>query len=482
MNEKPEIDNLEENKKKEDELGLFDVLLVGLKDLTNLLQDIRFAAILLVFIAIATLIGTALPQTTMSGPMAVQELTDVFGENVYLKIIKPAGFDAVFTTTWYRFIMLLLVASVTLCAWGRTKTVVALGRRKSPITSEKGIKALKFNYEKSFENREDAVSWIEKKLRTGGYKQIKEESGEELHLFGRKNLVSKWMLAAMHYSFVIILVGSIIGSLFGSKQDAVIMEGETWKTEDGKAQIRLVDYWMEFDERDFPDEMSLFTGMMPSDFKSHVEALDESGNVIREKTIEVNYPLNHDGYKFYQSAWQYDPIFSVYKNGEKVDRFAISRDQPFSLSDSQTVLFVPSRQVVSGKKLVYAPDGSKSTEEIPPSCILYEVNTSARDMEGSTPITPVEQAGDGSGIFRLGDRISFEQDDNVYEFQFDGMREYTSLDVRRDPGVGIVFLGFLLCVVGGTWGLLLPFATARAMVRRKSGKWEVVLGQTLPGA
>lgn len=478
MNDKPEIDNSEENKKQE-ELGLFDILLVGLKDLTNLLQNIRFAAILLVIVAIATLIGTALPQTTMSGPMAVQELTSVFGENVYLKIIKPAGFDAVFITMWYRFIMFLLVASVTLCAWGRTKTVVALGKTRSPVTSEKGIKALKFNYEKNFENKEDAVSWIKKKMRTSGYKQIKEESGEELHLFGRKNLVSKWMLVAMHYSFVIILVGSIIGHFLGSKQDAVIMEGETWKTEDGKAQVRLVDYWMEFDEKDFPTEMSVLSGMMPSDFKSLVEVLDESGNVIRENTIEVNYPLNHDGYKFYQSAWRYDPIFSVYKNGEKVDRFAISRDQPFSLGDSQIALFIPSRQVISGKKLVHAPDGSKSTEEIPPSCILYEVNMLARDEEGGTLLIPVEQAGKGTGIFRLGDKIAFESGEDVYEFQFEGMREYTILDVKRDPGVGIVFLGFLICVVGATWGLLLPFATARAMVRKKSGRWEVLLGQTM---
>jgi len=482
MNDKPEINNSKENKKKEKELGLFDILLVGLNDLSGLLQNIRFAVILLVIIAIATLIGTALPQTTMSGPMAVQELTSVFGENVYLKIIKPAGFDCVFTTTWYRFIMLLLVASVTLCAWKRTKTVIALGKRKSPITSEKGIKALKFNCEKSFENKKDALNWIEKRLRTSGYKQIKEESGEEIHLFGRKNLVSKWMLVAMHYSFVIILVGSIIGSLFGSKQDAVIMEGETWSTEDGKAQIRLVDYWMEFDEKDFPNEMSMFTGMLPSDFKSRIEVLDESGNVIREKIIEVNDTLNHNGYKFYQSSWQYDPIFSVYKNGEKIDRFTISRDKPFNLGDSQIVLFIPSRQVISGKRMFHAPDGSKSTEEIPPSCILYEVNMSAHDAEGGNPLIPVEQAGDGSGIFRLGDRIPFESEDDVYEFQFDGMREYTSLDVRRDPGVGIVFLGFLICAIGGTWGLLLPFATARAMVRMKSGKWEVLLGQTLPGA
>ena len=62
------------------------------------------------------------------------------------------------------------------------------------------------------------------------------------------------------------------------------------------------------------------------------------------------------------------------------------------------------------------------------------------------------------------------------------MREYTILDVKRDPGVGLVFFGFLICVVGATWGLLLPYATARAMVREKSGKWEVLLGQTLPGA
>ena len=161
MNDKPEINNTEEDKKEE--LGLFDILLEGLKDLVNLLQNIRFAAVLLIIVAIATLIGTALPQTTMS-QMAVQELTSVFGEDTYLNIIKPAGFDNVFNTAWYRFIMLLLVSSVTLCAWGRTKAAIALGKKRSPVTSEKGIKTLKFIYEKNFENKEDALNWIENKF------------------------------------------------------------------------------------------------------------------------------------------------------------------------------------------------------------------------------------------------------------------------------------------------------------------------------
>lgn len=479
MNDKPEKNNSE--KGKEEELGLFDLLFDALKDLALLLQDIRFAAVLLIVLAIATLIGTALPQTHMT-QMAAQELTSVFGENTYLNIIKPAGFDNVFNTTWFRFLTFLLVGSVTLCAWGRTKTVIAIGKKRSPKTSVKGVKALKFNYEETFDNKEDALNWVEKKLHSGGFKRSKEESGEEIHIAGRKNFISKWMLVLMHYSFMIVLVGAIIGSLGGEQFKAAIMEGETWQTEDGKGKVRLIDYWMVFDEKEFPNEMSYFTGQMPSDYKSKVEVLDESGNVIREKIIEVNYTLNHDGYKFYQSAWHYEPIFSVYKNGEKVDRFIIDQDQPFSLGDSGIVLFVPSKQVKSGKKLVHATDGSTSLEDIPPTCVLYTVDMSERNMEGNTPLTPVMQAGNGTGLFHLNDKITFEVGEDIFEFQFEGMREYTILDVKRDPGVGIVFFGFLICVVGATWGLLLPFATARAIVHKKSGKWEAIIGQTLPSA
>ena len=476
MNDKPENNS---EKEKQEELGLFDVLYDGLKDLVLLLQDIRFAAILLMLLAIATLIGTALPQTPMA-QMAAEEITKAFGENVYLNFIKPAGFDNVFNTTWFRFLTILLVFSVTLCAWGRTKTAIALGKKRSSLTSEKGVKKLKFTSEESFDNKEDALNWVEKKLHSTGYKQSKEESGEEIHIFARKNLLSKWMLVVMHYSFVIILLGSIIGSLGAEAFNANVMEGETWKTEDGKAQIRLVDYWMVFDEKDFPDEMSYFTGQMPSDFKSKVEVLDKSGNILREKIIEVNHTLVHDGYKFYQTAWHYEPIFSVYKNNEKVDRFIIDKDQPFSLGDSGIVLFVPSQQVKSGKKLIHADDGSTSLEDIPPTCVLYTVNMSDRSMEGNTPITPVMQAGNGTGLFHLNDKIPFKVGEDLFEFQFEGMREYTILDVKRDPGVGIVFLGFLFCAVGASWGLLLPFATARAIVIKKSGKWKAIIGQTLP--
>lgn len=469
--------NNPENNKQNDEskLGLFDLLYLGLIDLSKLLQDIRFAAVLLVLVAVATLIGTALPQTPMAGTSAVEQLSKAFGENVYLKIIKPLGFDHVFGTTWYRFLMLLLVGSVTLCAWARTKTAMAIGKKRSPVTSEKGIATFKFTGSENFKDKQSGVDWVNKNLPGNGYKLTSEEKGDEVHYFGQRNLTSKWMLVVMHYSFVFILAGAIVGGLFGTEDRAVVMEGETWSTKDNKAQIRLNDYWMEFHQKDYPNEMSMLSGGMPSDFKSQVDVLDENGDVVRDYVIEVNYPLSRNGYKFYQSSWGFEPVLSAYKNGELTDRIVVENDTPFALADSNKAFFIPFQQIVAGKLI--KKDGQ--AEEIPPTCILYEVEID-HEHTGSTPIKPVTEAGNGTGIFRLGDSVEFTTASGVYKLVFDGMREYTVLQVKKDPGVGIVFFGFLLCVLGGTWGLFLSYGTARAMIFKKDKNWVVKWGTSLP--
>jgi cytochrome c biogenesis protein len=469
--------NNPENNQQNDEskLGLFDLLYLGLIDLSKLLQDIRFAAVLLVLVAVATLIGTALPQTPMTGDSAGEQLSKTFGENVYLKIIKPLGFDQVFRTTWYRFLMLLIVASVTLCAWARTKTASALSKKRSPVTSEKGISTFRFTGSENFKDKQSAVDWVTKNLPGSGYKLTSEEKGDEVHYFGQRNLTSKWMLVAMHYSFIFILLGAIAGGLLGSEEQAVIMEGETWSTKDNKATVRLNDYWMEFHQKDYPNEMALLSGGMPSDFKSQVDVLDENNQVLRDYTIEVNYPLSRSGYKFYQTSWGFEPVLSAYKNGELADRIIVENDTPFTLADSDKAFFIPFKQIVAGKLIKI--DGQ--LEDIPPTCILYEVQLDQQDT-GSTPIKPVTQAGGGTGIFRLGDSVEFTTASGVYKLAFDGMREYTVLQVKRDPGVGIVFFGFILCVLGGTWGLFLSYGTARAMIFKKEKNWVVKWGSSLP--
>ncbi|MFH1513856.1 MAG: cytochrome c biogenesis protein ResB [bacterium] len=448
------------------EIGLFDILLEILRDALNdfykLLQDMRFAAVVLTLIAIATLIGTALPQTNMIGAKAATQLTGIFGEKAYTTIIKPLGFDNVFKTLWYQFLMVLIVLSVTLCAWARTKTATALSKIRSPQTNPKGVEALKYSGKKICESKDAAHDWIKKYIVKQGFILSNEESNEEIHFFGRKNITSKWMIVIMHYSFVLMLLGAIIGGTFGSDEDAIIQEGKTWRTKDGKATVKLIDYWMEYDEKDLPDELSLFYSGMPSDFKSQVQALDESGNVVQEKVIEVNRKLRHNGYNFYQQNWFFEPIFSIYKNGKKVDRFIVEQNRVFMLSTSGIKFVIPPGMVISGKRIIHDKVGSISEEDVPPSCIIK----SSYDEKSS--------------VFSLNDRLQFNVGDDLYEIQFDGMREYTGLQVKRDPGVGIVFLGFFLCVVGGTWGLLLPFGTARAMIRKKSGKWQVLWGQTLP--
>jgi cytochrome c biogenesis protein ResB len=479
------------------EMGLFDLLLYSLKDLFNLLQDIRFAAIILVFLAFATLIGTALPQVSLTGETAKNQLIEKFGSGFYSKVMHPAGFDRVFQTVWYRFLLVLIVCSVTLCAYGRTKSVTALSRIKNPITSEKGIKSLKTSGSKEFPDYESAYGWIRKNFQNRGFRLFEAEKDREHHFFGRKNLVSKWMLVAMHYSFVIILLGAIIGARFGKAEVARIFEGDTWRTSDGKAGIRLVDYWIEYNKKDYPDVGSFYMekSAPPTDYKSKVEVLDSSDKVIREAIIEVNKSLNHGGYRFYQSSWSFAPVLSIYQDDQLVLQAPAEGDSVYRVAESEIVFSVPSRGIVSGKHSIENEDKTRSIEELAPMCILL-LQTMGEEGSGVTcyvnlppptgevklPTYPDQQP----VVLKMGEPVEMQCEGTKYRIELDGILESTILDVKRDPGVGFVFLGFVICVIGGTVGLFAPYATARMIIRESRGKhivwWGTSSSVNAPGS
>lgn len=458
--------NTKETQTGEQEYGLFDMLYVGLKDLVKLMQDIRFAGVILIIIAIATLIGTALPQIPMAGESAREQIIHRVGQNTYDRIIEPAGFDRVFTTNWFKFLLLLTVASVTLCAWGRSKAVLAISRRKNPATSAKGVENLKFHGKKQFDSEEEANLWIDKKLKDNRFTVYKAQREDEIHRLGRKNLTSKWMLVAMHYSFLIMLIGAIIGSAFGKEEYTRVLEGNTWETSDGRSRIRLVEYWMEYDKEHFPTIESLLEARHPTSYKSHLKALDKENNVIREKVIRVNVPLHHHGYYFFQSSWNFQPIISVYHDGERIAESLVTPDRLHQIPDTNIYLYFPFRGIIKGKYSIRQPDGTYELEDIPPMCVVFEWDDK-------------HQVEIYRGILTTEEPIKIREFGETYEIHLDEVLAFSVFQVKRDPGVGIVFIGFIICMIGGTWGLLIPYGISRSLIRKVGRKWEVLWGTTL---
>lgn len=250
------------------------------------------------------------------------------------------------------------------------------------------------------------------------------EADGRLNLFAQKGIYSRFGAYMTHLSILVIMVGAIIGTIWGYKAYVNIVEGtqinQVWPR--GGNQPLNLDFTVRCD--DF--RVTYYDGTQrPRDFESDLVVIDKGQEVMR-KTIEVNHPLTYKGITFYQSS--YGPAgtgsfeMEVTDNTTKeITKLSIAQGQKAQLPRGfsfSVVDFTESydRFGPAAKLQVYAADGAART----PFVILQNF-----------PQFDVRRGGDFSFALK-----GFNQP------------QYTGLQVAKDPGVWVVWLGSFLMVFG----------------------------------
>jgi cytochrome c biogenesis protein len=101
---------------------------------------------------------------------------------------------------------------------------------------------------------------------------------------------------------ILVLLGTIIGSLFGFKAQEIVPKTESFHIQNilnngqltiiPKTSARINDFWITYTKN-----------RTISQFYSDISILDNQGNETKRKTISVNYPLIYKGIYYYQTDW-----------------------------------------------------------------------------------------------------------------------------------------------------------------------------------
>jgi cytochrome c biogenesis protein len=94
---------------------------------------------------------------------------------------------------------------------------------------------------------------------------------------------------------ILVLIGTIIGSLFGFKAQEIVPKTENFHIQNilnngqltiiPKTSARINDFWITYTKN-----------KTISQFYSDISILNNQGNEIDRKTISVNYPLIYKGF------------------------------------------------------------------------------------------------------------------------------------------------------------------------------------------
>ncbi|WP_064743671.1 cytochrome c biogenesis protein ResB [Actinomadura rifamycini] len=444
------------------------------------LTTMRTALILLFLVALGSVPGSVFPQRG-------QAPEDVAA---YLKEHKTLGpwldkfsmFD-VFAAPWFAAIYILLFVSLAGCVIPRAAKHYRSMRARPPA-APRNLKRLPQSA--SFETDAAAEDVLEDARRALRRKRFRVDAGggavaaEKGYLGETGNLV-------FHLALLALLFALGLGNLFGYRGNILLTEDDTFANslslydqfEPGRVfdsddlppfTVRLEDFQAEY-EKDGKSRGQA------TDFTAKVHYRDDPQGAEKAYDLKVNHPLMVGGAKVYLLNHGYSPVFTVKDADGNV---AFQDAVPFLPMEtrnytSEGVIKAPDAQpeqlafyAILWPTAVTTEDGEQIVSAFPaPLRPVVTISSFKGDigLDDGTPQSVYKLEGigetlqpikDGQKLLEPGD--TFELPNGAGSIKFEGVREWASLSVNRDPGRIPALVASILAVAG---------VVASFMVRRR---------------
>ena len=400
------------------------------KDFMHSLWDffcsLKLTMFLMISLAIISIIGTVIPQGTPP-----QEYLAQIGP-AKISLYKALGFFDMYHSWWFILLLYLLTVNLVACSIKRlphiwkiiTQPVTLLGDGlQKSLANVTTIK----NSDNPAALKEQVVAF----LKTEFAEPLVTEADGAWHLFAERTPWCRLSVYFVHLSVIIIFIGALIGSLFGYKGYVNIPEGGSVSKVMLRSEKELD---LGFSLRLEQFSIAKYANGSPKEFKSILTVLENGKPVpdyINARVI-VNDPLTYKGITFYQSS--YGNAGNYY----------------FTLSDLDGKN--PVTLAVAGQSSVNLPDGSslhvlEATKDV--SQFAKGVSGPAAQVELHTRNGKAESFVVYANHPELNIQHAQQHGTGpVIHYKGAEERMYTGLQVAKDPGVEVVWLGCLLMIIG----------------------------------
>ena len=372
----------------------------------RVLADLRFAIFILLLISFFSITGTIIEQDQSIEIYKLNyPLTNpVFGFLSWDRILQ-FGLDHVYKTWWFLTLILLFGISLIACTFLQQLPSLKIARRCQFFRTTSQFYRLKF----STVLNNFSFNKILSRIKNNRYSIFQQKN----IIYCYKGLIGRIAPIIVHFSMILILLGTIIGSLFGFKAQEIVPKTEIFHIQNiltngqltviPKTSARINDFWITYTKN-----------KTISQFYSDISVLDNHGNETNRKTISVNYPLISNSVYYYQTDWnliglrfqnlkneiiEY-PLINVFNNQSKVWLTWISNNSSFN----EGIITI--------------------IDNLEGYCSIYNQN------------------GQFFGNIELNETINFQIPLSLLE-----IISSTGLQIKTDPGIPIIYLGFFFLMI-----------------------------------
>jgi cytochrome c biogenesis protein len=424
----------------------------GLEGLWHFLSSMRVAMVLMLAIAALGVVGSLViqaPPGVVADPGAKADWLDGIRPRFggWTDVMNNLQLFEIFNSVLFRILVAALTISLIACSIHRIPGMVRTATKPrvdvGPAFFEHAPQHEAIVARHSAADTQAAVQGV---LKAHRYRTLAMDDGV-VHIYADRYRWLSFSGLIAHLAIVAILAGAIIGGMFGYRDsNFTIAEGSTRAVgaETGLS-MKLVD---------FADAYDTTTGA-PIDYVSKV-IVYKDGQEIDRHDLRVNDPYRYGGTTFYQSSFGSAAVMTFKDAAGKV---IASEGVPYEWqmgSDSHPLAIY---SVPDSDKVVWIVGTTGGSDpRIKPGQVEVQVYKS-----GET--TPIES--------KVIDQRT-ETTIGGLTMTFDREGQYTRLNVARDPGVLLVWLGSLLLFGGFAirfllphkrlWGRIVPRANGGAVV------------------
>jgi cytochrome c biogenesis protein len=388
----------------------------------NFFASVKLTVGLLLALAATSIIGTLIPQNET--PAAYVR---AFGEVLYRIFYILDIFD-MYHSWWFQFLLLMLAANITVCSIERLSATWKIVFVKKPNVNISRMTRLPdkahfcINMQPA-QVEKTYLPYISKKYR---YTRI-EKTVEGYGIYGENGRWTRLGVYGVHLSVLLLLIGGLVGSIFGFEGFVNIPEGETMDRIRlrNTPQTKRLDFGIRCDDFD----VQFYDTGAPKEFRSRLTIL-ENGQPVLNKDIIVNDPLRYKGINIFQSS--YGPVSAKGATlNFKSSATGMVYSQPATMGEPVAVPEAGGEFIIEEYRNSYQFRGRNIGE-------VFVGSLTPGNGNPETVVLPLRFP--DFDRMRNGDWVVFVSDPRY--------RYFTGLQVTKDPSVWIVYTGFIMMIIG----------------------------------
>lgn len=400
--------------------------LKSMNSIWKFFSSVKLAITTLCILAFTSIFGTIIPQGNnfdwyvnyfSERGLVGFNISNDTGYKIAL-IIDILDIPDMYTSWW--FLSLLAILSINLIVCSIDRFPLVLRQINTDNLSYSINKLLKMGNRRDWGSIPGTIPSTQDTLvnilKKNGWKSNLRQS-EHTTIFCQKGPWSRTGVYVVHLSILVIFLGASVGSLLGFKGSVMIPETKQTDTIYSTADSSPID--LGFIIRCDSFVLDFYENGMPKTYKSALTIL-ENDSAVMQKDIEVNRPLTYKGITFYQASY------------EEYQDFVLTIDNLSTNSTTKLLTPFQEKQTWTEEAVSFGVINAESFNNHLARIKIWFSNNK------DEPVTFWTDP-DTATTIKVGDT----------EYSIHVKQMYaTGLQVAKDPGVWLVYLGCFLMLVG----------------------------------